>query len=190
MLSWRKKSGRVHAQIRDMCAILCGLVVAQVGGRAGGQGRHGVPILGAWTQALVKPVLLSDRWCLAADGAADGAPPCAVAVVQDYRRGQQLITDRNFADLSTFFQVARGGRTPWWGWLIATGAARSLRAYCFLLVAHGCCSRLAGAAGQGIYDGAVSSVACPAAGLFRGGPAPQDHEPRKGALKSLPGAAW
>lgn len=30
VLSWRKKSGRVHAQIRDMCAILCGLVVAQV----------------------------------------------------------------------------------------------------------------------------------------------------------------
>ncbi|KAL4447499.1 hypothetical protein ABPG75_004718 [Micractinium tetrahymenae] len=51
VLSWRKKSGRVHAQIRDMCAILCGLVVAQ-----------------------------------------------------DYRRGQQLITDRNFADLRTFFQ--------------------------------------------------------------------------------------
>ncbi|KAL4434628.1 hypothetical protein ABPG77_002751 [Micractinium sp. CCAP 211/92] len=51
VLSWRKKSGRVHAQIRDMCAILCGLVVAQ-----------------------------------------------------DYRRGQQLITDRNFSDLRTFFQ--------------------------------------------------------------------------------------
>jgi hypothetical protein len=30
VLSWRKKNGRVHAQIRDMCAILCGLVVAQV----------------------------------------------------------------------------------------------------------------------------------------------------------------
>lgn len=30
VLSWRNKSGRVHAQIRDMCAILCGLVVAQV----------------------------------------------------------------------------------------------------------------------------------------------------------------
>lgn len=36
MQSWSKKSGRVHAQIRDMCAILCGLVVAQVGSvRAG-----------------------------------------------------------------------------------------------------------------------------------------------------------
>ncbi|EFN59891.1 hypothetical protein CHLNCDRAFT_33435 [Chlorella variabilis] len=51
VMSWRKKSGRVHAQIRDMCAILCGLVVAQ-----------------------------------------------------DFRRGQQLITERNFSDLRQFFQ--------------------------------------------------------------------------------------
>ena len=24
VVSWKKKSGRVHAQIKDMCAILCG----------------------------------------------------------------------------------------------------------------------------------------------------------------------
>ncbi|PRW60318.1 hypothetical protein C2E21_0727 [Chlorella sorokiniana] len=51
VLSWRNKSGRVHAQIRDMCAILCGLVVAQ-----------------------------------------------------DFRRGQQLIVERDFAQLCQFFQ--------------------------------------------------------------------------------------
>lgn len=51
-MSWRKKTSRVHTQIRDMCAILCGLVVAQ-----------------------------------------------------DFRRGQQLITERSFADLEEFFQV-------------------------------------------------------------------------------------
>ncbi|KDD73702.1 DUF2009 hypothetical protein, partial [Helicosporidium sp. ATCC 50920] len=51
VLSWRSKTGRIHAQIKDICAILCGLVVAQ-----------------------------------------------------DYRRGQQLIAERNFADLETFFQ--------------------------------------------------------------------------------------
>ena len=36
VLSWRNKSSRVHAQIRDMCAILCGLVVAQVSGLVDG----------------------------------------------------------------------------------------------------------------------------------------------------------
>ncbi|KAL4856725.1 hypothetical protein ACK3TF_002800 [Chlorella vulgaris] len=51
VINWRKKSTRVHTQIKDMCAILCGLVVAQ-----------------------------------------------------NFRRGQQLITDREFSDLSQFFQ--------------------------------------------------------------------------------------
>ena len=27
--SWRSKNGRIHAQIKDMCGILCGLVLAQ-----------------------------------------------------------------------------------------------------------------------------------------------------------------
>ena len=29
VLSWNSKTGRIHAQIKDICAILCGLVVAQ-----------------------------------------------------------------------------------------------------------------------------------------------------------------
>ncbi|KAL6771975.1 hypothetical protein ACKKBG_A28500 [Auxenochlorella protothecoides x Auxenochlorella symbiontica] len=51
VLSWRSKSARVHAQVKDICAILCGLVVAQ-----------------------------------------------------DFRRGQKLIVQRDFAGLATFFQ--------------------------------------------------------------------------------------
>eukprot|EP00887_Chlorella_sp_A99_P003240 scaffold9.g3240.t1 len=51
VLSWRSKTARVHAQIKDICAILCGLTVAQ-----------------------------------------------------DFRRGQALIAERDFADLATFFQ--------------------------------------------------------------------------------------
>lgn len=51
ILSYKSKAGRVHAQIRDLCAILCGLTVAQ-----------------------------------------------------DFKRGQKLITDRDFDQLSTFFQ--------------------------------------------------------------------------------------
>jgi Protein of unknown function (DUF2009) len=51
ILSYRNKSARVHAQIKDLCAILCGLTVAQ-----------------------------------------------------DFKRGQKLISDRDFDELSTFFQ--------------------------------------------------------------------------------------
>lgn len=51
ILSYRNKSARVHAQIKDLCAILCGLTVAQ-----------------------------------------------------DFRAGQKLISDRNFDELSAFFQ--------------------------------------------------------------------------------------
>lgn len=51
VLSWRSKQARVTAQIRDMCAILSGLVVAS-----------------------------------------------------DYRRGQQLVQERNFADNAEFFR--------------------------------------------------------------------------------------
>ncbi len=29
VLSWKSKTSRIHAQIKDICAILCGLVVAQ-----------------------------------------------------------------------------------------------------------------------------------------------------------------
>ncbi len=52
ILTWRHKSARVHAQIKDMCAILSGLVVAQ-----------------------------------------------------DYKRGQALVADRDFATNAAFFQV-------------------------------------------------------------------------------------
>lgn len=51
ILSYRSKTARVHAQIKDLCAILCGLTVAQ-----------------------------------------------------NFRKGQQLIQDRNFEDLCAFFQ--------------------------------------------------------------------------------------
>ncbi|KIY99618.1 hypothetical protein MNEG_8347 [Monoraphidium neglectum] len=51
VLTWRSKSARVTAQIRDLCAILSGLVVAQ-----------------------------------------------------DYKRGQQLVADREFGDNAEFFQ--------------------------------------------------------------------------------------
>lgn len=51
ILSYKSKSARVHAQIRDLCAILCGLTVAQ-----------------------------------------------------NFKRGQKLITDRDFDQLATFFQ--------------------------------------------------------------------------------------
>jgi len=51
VLSYRSKNGRVHAQIKDLCAILCGLTVAQ-----------------------------------------------------NFRRGQSLLAERNFEDLSEFFQ--------------------------------------------------------------------------------------
>ena len=52
ILSYRSKHARVHAQIKDLCAILCGLTVAQ-----------------------------------------------------NYKRGSQLILDRDFADLQDFFQT-------------------------------------------------------------------------------------
>ena len=52
ILSWRNKTQRVHTQVKDICAILSGLVVAQ-----------------------------------------------------DYRRGQALVVNRNFADNAEFFQV-------------------------------------------------------------------------------------
>lgn len=51
ILSYRSKHARVHAQIKDICAILCGLTVAQ-----------------------------------------------------NFRRGSQLIADRDFSDLQDFFQ--------------------------------------------------------------------------------------
>ena len=54
ILSWRNKTQRVHTQVKDICAILSGLVVAQ-----------------------------------------------------DYRRGQALVVNRNFADNNEFFQVPR-----------------------------------------------------------------------------------
>jgi len=49
--TWRSKTARIHAQIKDICAILSGLVVAQ-----------------------------------------------------NYKKGQQLVQDRNFADNAVFFQ--------------------------------------------------------------------------------------
>ena len=52
ILSWRNKTQRVHTQVKDICAILSGLVVAQ-----------------------------------------------------DYRKGQALVVNRNFADNNEFFQV-------------------------------------------------------------------------------------
>jgi len=51
ILSYRSKNARIHAQIKDLCAILCGLVVAQ-----------------------------------------------------NFRRGQQLISERSFDELQEFFQ--------------------------------------------------------------------------------------
>lgn len=51
VLSWKSKTGRITAQIKDLCAILCGLTVAQ-----------------------------------------------------NFKRGQQLMGDRDFAALSQFFQ--------------------------------------------------------------------------------------
>ncbi|KAK2076159.1 hypothetical protein QBZ16_001091 [Prototheca wickerhamii] len=51
VLSWRSKTARVHAQVKDICAVLCGLVVAQ-----------------------------------------------------DYKRGQRLIAQRDFASLADFFR--------------------------------------------------------------------------------------
>ena len=58
ILSWRNKTQRVHTQVKDICAILSGLVVAQ-----------------------------------------------------DYRRGQALVVNRNFADNAEFFQVGRPSAT-------------------------------------------------------------------------------
>jgi hypothetical protein len=52
VLAWRSKTSRVHAQIKDFCAILSGLVVAQ-----------------------------------------------------DYKRGQQLVADKDFDQNADFFQV-------------------------------------------------------------------------------------
>jgi hypothetical protein len=53
VLAWRSKTSRVHAQIKDFCAILSGLVVAQ-----------------------------------------------------DYKRGQQLVADKDFDENADFFQVS------------------------------------------------------------------------------------
>lgn len=53
VLAWRSKTSRVHAQIKDFCAILSGLVVAQ-----------------------------------------------------DYKRGQQLVADKDFDQNADFFQVS------------------------------------------------------------------------------------
>lgn len=53
ILSWRNKTQRVHVQVKDICAILSGLVVAQ-----------------------------------------------------DYKKGQALVVNRNFADNAEWFQVS------------------------------------------------------------------------------------
>lgn len=52
ILSWRNKTQRVHVQVKDICAILSGLVVAQ-----------------------------------------------------DYKKGQALVVNRNFADNAEWFQA-------------------------------------------------------------------------------------
>lgn len=59
VLAWRSKTSRVHAQIKDFCAILSGLVVAQ-----------------------------------------------------DYKRGQQLIADKDFDENADFFQVCWQVKRP------------------------------------------------------------------------------
>jgi hypothetical protein len=53
ILSWRNKTQRVHVQVKDICAILSGLVVAQ-----------------------------------------------------DYKKGQALVVNRNFADNAEWFQAS------------------------------------------------------------------------------------
>ena len=53
VLAWSRRATRIHAQLKDICAILSGLMVAQ-----------------------------------------------------DYKRGQQLLVDRNFSDNAEFFQVS------------------------------------------------------------------------------------
>lgn len=54
ILSWRRKTDRIHAQIKDICAILSGLLVAQ-----------------------------------------------------DYRKGQELIKDKDFQENAAFFQASK-----------------------------------------------------------------------------------
>lgn len=72
VLTWKSKNARVTAQIKDLCAILSGLVVAQ-----------------------------------------------------DYKKGQQLVADREFADNSDFFQVCvLGGSTCVWASPARCGARR------------------------------------------------------------------
>ncbi len=95
VLSWRKKSGRVHAQIRDMCAILCGLVVAQVCARAEG-----------CACGLVVP-----RLCVQVEGrqcTTPGRDGQAVALVS-HRRHQQNTT-RGFGERSLGFVVVAHSR--------------------------------------------------------------------------------
>lgn len=105
VLAWRSKTSRVHAQIKDFCAILSGLVVAQ-----------------------------------------------------DYKRGQQLVADKDFDQNADFFQVCvvhMGQRVKWS--VLVCGGCHTLVCLCeaqdtacviddltlvLLVCVHACCYRM------------------------------------------------
>ena len=92
ILSYRSKSGRVTAQVKDLCAILCGLVVAQnfkrwvlISPTFYARRRVTLPPSDALTRAL----LVRSFVC---------------SLVRSFARGKELIEQRDFAELQAFFQ--------------------------------------------------------------------------------------
>ena len=93
ILSYRSKSGRVTAQVKDLCAILCGLVVAQNFKR--------------WV--LISPTFyVRRRVTLPPSDALTRARSFVRLLVRSFARslarGKELIEQRDFAELQAFFQ--------------------------------------------------------------------------------------
>jgi Protein of unknown function (DUF2009) len=99
----------MHAQLKDFCAILSGAhsseellraitVVARASVR-------GVALPHGKAYGSCGPVIAAAAGAVCKDTAA-AAAAAGLVVAQDYRRGQALVADRDFAANATFFQDA------------------------------------------------------------------------------------
>jgi Protein of unknown function (DUF2009) len=106
ILSWRKRDGRVLQQVKDICSILSGLVVAQarpprmharmvVHMHAGGE-RSPRPCPAPQSSVATVPTVRAP-----AREAVSDRQRCAM---QDYRKGQELIKGRDFKANAPFFR--------------------------------------------------------------------------------------
>ncbi len=88
ILSYRSKSGRVTAQVKDLCAILCGLVVAQNFKR--------------WV--LISPTFYARPRVTLPPSDALTRALLVRSFARSLARGKELIEQRDFAELQAFFQ--------------------------------------------------------------------------------------